>query len=273
MAQAPANRGATMAAASAQSSSDAAAPRRGRPKGTGINDNDILADIGRRLAADPDLKPTTAIKQAGVADPSVVRRLREKLKISGGPVAPEATVREPTTGAVATSRVATGKRDARPAATNPRKPATVTPPFTPQAAALAAALTEAATAAAAAAAKTVPAYASQASKRNAVRNSGTQTPLVAPAVTAETTDAGAAATRPDADMSGPDRSSATEDAAPNADIMKVVAETIASTTRLQMELFQEVLRLSPLSDMLRQQKAFSDAMAAALAAQRKVHSA
>lgn len=51
---------------------------RGRPKGTGINDEARLIEIARLRAANPSLKPTTAIKQAGVTNPSVVRRLRDK---------------------------------------------------------------------------------------------------------------------------------------------------------------------------------------------------
>lgn len=51
---------------------------RGRPKGSGINDSDRLADIARLIDADPELKPTTAIKALGISDPSVIRRLRDK---------------------------------------------------------------------------------------------------------------------------------------------------------------------------------------------------
>ena len=54
--------------------------RRGRPKGTGINDTATLAAIARLIGADRALKPTTAIHQVGITDPSVVRRLRDKLK-------------------------------------------------------------------------------------------------------------------------------------------------------------------------------------------------
>lgn len=53
---------------------------RGRPKGTGINDRDTLASIATLLAKDTELKPTTAIKLVGITDPSIVRRLRDKLK-------------------------------------------------------------------------------------------------------------------------------------------------------------------------------------------------
>ncbi len=52
--------------------------RRGRPKGTGIDDGDRLAAIARLLADNPEMRPTTAIKAIGVSDPSIIRRLRDK---------------------------------------------------------------------------------------------------------------------------------------------------------------------------------------------------
>lgn len=55
--------------------------RRGRPKGSGIDDRAVLRRIDDMLDADPDLKPTTAIKAMGVTDPSTIRRLRDKLKV------------------------------------------------------------------------------------------------------------------------------------------------------------------------------------------------
>ena len=62
---------------------------RGRPKGTGINDREILAAIIRRLSADAGMRPTTAIRLAGITDPSVLRRLREKLKLVNVAETPE----------------------------------------------------------------------------------------------------------------------------------------------------------------------------------------
>jgi len=53
---------------------------RGRPKGTGIDDSQTLNEITEMIAADPDLKPTTAIKLLGISDPSTIRRLRDKYK-------------------------------------------------------------------------------------------------------------------------------------------------------------------------------------------------
>lgn len=53
--------------------------RRGRPKGSGIDDGARIADIRARLDADASLTPTAAIRACGIADPSAIRRLRDKL--------------------------------------------------------------------------------------------------------------------------------------------------------------------------------------------------
>lgn len=53
-------------------------PQRGRPKGSGIDDRARLRDIAALIAAQPALKPTTAIRMLGENDPSVIRRLRDK---------------------------------------------------------------------------------------------------------------------------------------------------------------------------------------------------
>lgn len=54
--------------------------RRGRPRGSGLDDRVSLRAIADLLEADPELKPTTAIKRIGVTDPSTIRRLRDKLR-------------------------------------------------------------------------------------------------------------------------------------------------------------------------------------------------
>ncbi|MGH1419576.1 MAG: hypothetical protein ACRBCJ_12025 [Hyphomicrobiaceae bacterium] len=54
--------------------------RRGRPKGSGIDDTERLQEIAARICAEPNLKPTTAIKAMGITDPSSIRRLRDKFK-------------------------------------------------------------------------------------------------------------------------------------------------------------------------------------------------
>jgi hypothetical protein len=55
--------------------------RRGRPRGSGLDDRVSLRAIADLLEADPALKPTTAIKRIGVTDPSTIRRLRDKLRV------------------------------------------------------------------------------------------------------------------------------------------------------------------------------------------------
>ncbi len=55
--------------------------RYGRPKGSGRDDRQQLETIASLLAADPTLKPTTAIRSLGVEDPSAIRRLRDKLRV------------------------------------------------------------------------------------------------------------------------------------------------------------------------------------------------
>ncbi len=55
--------------------------RRGRPKGTGIDDSDRVARLAELLRNQPDLRPTTAIRLMGFSDPSAIRRLRDKYKV------------------------------------------------------------------------------------------------------------------------------------------------------------------------------------------------
>jgi hypothetical protein len=57
-----------------------ASARQGLPKGSGIDDSQQLARIAALLAADPKLKPTTAIRSLGIEDPSLIRRLRDKYR-------------------------------------------------------------------------------------------------------------------------------------------------------------------------------------------------
>ncbi len=52
--------------------------RRGRPKGTGIDDSDRIARLAELIRVKPELKPTTAIRVMGITDPSIIRRLRDK---------------------------------------------------------------------------------------------------------------------------------------------------------------------------------------------------
>jgi hypothetical protein len=73
---------------------------RGRPKGTGLNDAAHLRAIAGLMAANPDLRPTTAIKTLGITDPSVIRRLRDKYSAAeahlNAELGPRASVNAPT---------------------------------------------------------------------------------------------------------------------------------------------------------------------------------
>jgi hypothetical protein len=53
--------------------------KRGRPKGSGIDDTAMLLDILSLMDLDPGLTPTAAIKQSGASHPSDIRRLRDKV--------------------------------------------------------------------------------------------------------------------------------------------------------------------------------------------------
>jgi hypothetical protein len=64
--------------------------RYGRPKGTSLDDRPQLQSIAALLAADPKLKPTTAIRALGVVDPSTVRRLRDKFRMDQASLMAEA---------------------------------------------------------------------------------------------------------------------------------------------------------------------------------------
>ena len=51
---------------------------RGRPKGSGIDDSELIGAISTMLRDNPEMRPTTAIKAIGVSNPSTIRRLRDK---------------------------------------------------------------------------------------------------------------------------------------------------------------------------------------------------
>ncbi len=95
--------------------------RRGRPKGSGINDQQRLGEIARLIGNNPRMKPTTAIKAIGITDPSAIRRLRDKFNIEHGDGYPSPAV----------PRFAASGRAAPLTATEPLRKATpVTRPAT-----------------------------------------------------------------------------------------------------------------------------------------------
>lgn len=88
---------------------------RGRPKGTGLDDAGPLAAITELIAANPGMKPTTAIKALGFSDPSTVRRLRDKYQQRHAP-RDEAPTQPPTNNVIALKpRSTSAQRPMRPA--------------------------------------------------------------------------------------------------------------------------------------------------------------
>ena len=86
---------------------DASTRARGRPQGSGINDRAALTAINKLRRKYPDMPPTTAIKRAGIENPSTIRRLRDKLRAE---------------------EVKNAKRDPKPALKSPPKPIQPVPP-------------------------------------------------------------------------------------------------------------------------------------------------
>jgi hypothetical protein len=67
---------------------------RGRPKGTGVDDKSRLDAVTKLLHANPDMRPTTAIKAIGIDDPSAIRRLRDKYTARQQSAGPATTRRQ-----------------------------------------------------------------------------------------------------------------------------------------------------------------------------------
>ena len=65
---------------------------RGRPKGTGLDDRAVLQSMSAMIEANPNLKPTTAIKSIGISNPSAIRRLRDKFNVTQARAAQPAAV-------------------------------------------------------------------------------------------------------------------------------------------------------------------------------------
>lgn len=102
--------------------------RRGRPKGSGIDDGDRLAAIARLIASNPQLKPTTAIKSLGVSDPSMIRRLRDKYAEVSETLALELTVAGRAAAAGSTPVVAVAANSSSPVQKSaPHAPAAAMP--------------------------------------------------------------------------------------------------------------------------------------------------
>jgi hypothetical protein len=90
---------------------------RGRPKGTGINDKELLLRIAAIIVDNPDIKRTTAIKRLGIENPSTVRRLRDKFQAEADKYIAEVKAsRAPAQGGAETAKGRKPKAAPEPAA-------------------------------------------------------------------------------------------------------------------------------------------------------------
>lgn len=99
--------------------------RRGRPRGSGLDDRKHLEAISRLISKDPELKPTTAIKSLGITNPSTIRRLRDKFNTFQNSAEAELEGCKKTPALVAPAREGSASRPAQgqgrlPAASNSR---------------------------------------------------------------------------------------------------------------------------------------------------------
>lgn len=99
-----------------------ATARRGRPKGTGLDDRARLKAVAAILASNPDLKTTTAIKVAGVSDPSTIRRLRDKFQECRAELMAEVRGPRPKSLSAAAVPAATSEHHTAPRSAVPAEP-------------------------------------------------------------------------------------------------------------------------------------------------------
>lgn len=208
----------------ARSSAKKKPPSRGRPKGTGLDDQAVLAKLAALLKADHKLSPTAAIRKAGITNASIIRRLRDKLKTASNPVAPA--------------------RRAAPAPTakaKQRKPAGV-PPKQPQPRK-------------AAAQRATPAPATRKSEPIQV-SSKASNPTPQPQQ--------AATPPPSTSAQPPQPAAPTSGLFQNAAALRISLETAAAMARMQRQVFDQTLTATPLGTILRAQSMFAEFIATAM---------
>lgn len=92
---------------------------RGRPKGTGLDDRVLLQSIIQLIEANPDLKPTTAIRSIGISNPSAIRRLRDKFNVAQASTAKAICAARPASARTSPARSIALNSGAGPARTAP----------------------------------------------------------------------------------------------------------------------------------------------------------
>ena len=248
-------------------------PTRGRPKGSGIDDTPTLMKIAAIVAADPDIKRTTAIKQAGISNPSHIRRLRDKfsaeesklikLAKSGKTPAPAKPAKAAASKAAAkpatktTTRAKAEKAPTKAAAPKAAAKSRATAAAKPAKAAAKTATSPRKTAAAPKAATKAKAAAKPARKASATASKAQSAPAaVAAAMNGAAKAASGAAMMADAAPKSP---SELATAMSNANWMTPGFEAMVSgIVEGQIQLFESAMKNSPMATYLRQQALLID---------------
>ncbi len=232
---------------------------RGRPKGSGIDDEKLLKKIKALIAKDPSMKPTTAIKTAGIEDPSAIRRLREKLKAASpgrsrtgaarktGTKKKAPAARKKPARASARKKVAT--RKAKPASRGTRKKAPAKARAKPRV-----------TTRTAAASRSAP------KKSRAKKTVNTR---MAPGKRAAADAEAAAASlfaNPFGDFTDYTNGNIFSAQMPDMDIENI----ISSTVEKQIQIYESAVKFSPIANMLRHQAMLTDMMLTMLRSQKEI---
>lgn len=234
----------------------AAKATRGRPKGSGINDDKILAKINGLLAKDPDLKATTAIKMAGITDPSSIRRLRDKLKSSPTKRKKTAAKKASTKKAPATRKASTTRTRAKAKTASTRKSTTKKAPARKAAAARKTVKTRT-TAGNRAAAKKITASKSVKTRK-------------APSAAASAPD-GFNFANPFVEMANNPFADMTQGMKMPTELGSLdIEDIVTSTVEKQIQLYESALKFSPLAHLLRQQAFLTDMMLTVLRTQKEL---
>lgn len=206
-------------------------PRRGRPKGSGINDKKTLLKIAQIIAKDPSTKPTTAIKLAGIKDASSIRRLRDKYNEQAQTLLSEAGGTVKAQPAKSTKRRAAAKQRVEVAAVKSRTPSS--------------------------GAKTKRSKKAAARRKtSAARTASSRKPVMTkPAVKAQAKSNGSAASTTKAIPSFASVSFMPITGTPAAQLAIDMQKTMNTMVKSQMQLYESFVAMSPVTTMLKQQAA------------------
>ena len=239
---------------------------RGRPKGSGIDDDRLLKKINKLIAKDPHMKPTTAIKAVGIDDPSAIRRLRDKLnsaglKSTGSKSSGSRRSKTKTARKTAQTKKSAAPRKAAGRKSTPKKVATRKARTTTVRAKKS---THKKTAARKTVATRTAASSRSAAKKSRIRKTvkTRSAPGEAAATTAKTISDNLFA-NPFADFTNGGAFAAQM---PDFDMENI----ISSTVEKQIQIYESTVKFSPIAHMLRQQAMMTDMMLTILRTQKEI---